>query len=109
MAWVTQLLQDDLISRPLIPSAKTLFPNEVPRDTAFGKVTIPLCSMELDLIPIWRPGAGCPLCQSPQKSQWTLLTPFLQQGETLLFVSHCLRKCTPELRTHLPSIRGQSL
>jgi hypothetical protein len=29
---------------------------QVPGDTAFGKVTIPLSSMGLDLIPIWRPG-----------------------------------------------------
>jgi hypothetical protein len=29
---------------------------QAPGDTAFGKVTIPLSSMVLDHIPIWRPG-----------------------------------------------------
>jgi hypothetical protein len=30
MEWVTQLVQDDLISRPFIPQTKTLFSSEVP-------------------------------------------------------------------------------
>jgi hypothetical protein len=40
-------LQDRILS-----PAKTLFPNEVPGDTAFGKVTIALSSMAIDHIPI---------------------------------------------------------
>jgi hypothetical protein len=60
MAWVTQLVQDDLISRSQFHLQRPYFQmrsySQVPGDTAFGKVTIALSSMELDHIPIWRPG-----------------------------------------------------
>jgi hypothetical protein len=60
MAWVTQLDQDDLISRSQFHLQRPYFQMrshcQAPGDTAFGKVTIALSSMDLDHIPIWRPG-----------------------------------------------------
>jgi hypothetical protein len=71
MEWVTQLLQDDLISRSQFHLQRPYFQmgshSEVPGDTAFGKVTIALSSMGLDHIPIWRPG---PMA-------WVISRPFI--------------------------------
>jgi hypothetical protein len=59
MEWVTQLVQDELISRSQFHLQRPYFQMgshaQVPGDTAFGKDTTPLSSMGLDLIPIWWP------------------------------------------------------
>jgi hypothetical protein len=46
---------------------------QVPGDTAFGKVTIALSSMGLDLIPIWRPGPMEWVTQLVQDDHKTLI------------------------------------
>jgi hypothetical protein len=60
MERVTQLVQDDLISRSQFHLQRPYFQMgshaQAPGDTAFGKDTIALSSMGLDHIPIWRPG-----------------------------------------------------
>jgi hypothetical protein len=59
MEWATQLVQNDLISRSQVHLQRPYFQMrshaQVPGDTAFGKVTFPLSSMELGHIPIWWP------------------------------------------------------
>jgi hypothetical protein len=56
VSWFPEKLHLLGAAASVIPSAKTLLPNEVPGDTAFVKDPIPFRSVEVDHIPIWRPG-----------------------------------------------------
>jgi hypothetical protein len=87
---------------------------QVPGDTAFGKVTIPLSSMDLDHIPIWRPGPMEWVTQLVQddlisRSQFHLQRPYFQMRShsqipplppfQLLWIQVCLSFCHLSIST----------